>query len=268
MNQLLNTIKQIVQSQTTLPFAVYSSVYEQRLLNVPIVKPVLVVVLQGHKMLGRQETVTCRGQHFVFLSDSPALDMRNIPQDNGYFALLIEFEYDDFIGLPPSTAAKPAHLMGPLDNCLQQCLLQFVQSAAWAPAAIWSLRKKEILQLFYLQGYTQVSALLGQPKISHQIHEIFCQQQFEPISVPTLCAQLAMSESTLRRRLHAEGVTLQQIKDRARFGLGLHLLQTTTDPISLIAEKCGYISQSRFTARFKQQFGLTPSALRKTRMAD
>ena len=77
-----------------------------------------------------------------------------------------------------------------------------------------------------------------------------------------------MSESTLRRKLKAEGTSLQEIKDQSRLGLGLHLLQTTQDPITLIAEKCGYQSQSRFTNRFKGRFGLTPSELRKTKMED
>jgi AraC-like DNA-binding protein len=53
-----------------------------------------------------------------------------------------------------------------------------------------------------------------------------------------------------------------------KLGLGLHLLQTTLHSIVLIAEKCGYQSQSRFTDRFKGRFGLTPSELRKTKMVD
>lgn len=61
---------------------------------------------------------------------------------------------------------------------------------------------------------------------------------------------------------------MQEIKDQARLGLGLHLLQTTHYSIVLIAEKCGYKSQSRFTDRFKERFGLTLSELQKTKMED
>jgi AraC-like DNA-binding protein len=35
-----------------------------------------------------------------------------------------------------------------------------------------------------------------------------------------------------------------------------------------VAERCGYQSQSRFTDKFKQFFGVTPTELRKTRMRD
>jgi AraC-like DNA-binding protein len=77
-----------------------------------------------------------------------------------------------------------------------------------------------------------------------------------------------MSQSTLRRKLQVEGSSLQAIKDRVKLGYGLHLLQTTMEPVGIIAEKCGYYSQSRFTDRFKQLFGLTPTELRKTRVID
>ena len=79
------------------------------------------------------------------------------------------------------------------------------------------------------------------------------------------CQSLAMSESTLRRKLKNEGTGLQQIKDQVTLGLGLHLLQTTEQSIGLIAETVGYQSQSRFADKFKARFSLTPSELRKTR---
>jgi AraC-like DNA-binding protein len=72
----------------------------------------------------------------------------------------------------------------------------------------------------------------------------------------------------LRRKLKLEGTSVQDIKDQARLGLALHLLQTSSNSIGMIADKCGYQSQSRFTERFKKRFGLTPSELRKTKMTD
>ena len=72
----------------------------------------------------------------------------------------------------------------------------------------------------------------------------------------------------IRRKLKQEGTSIQDIKDQVKLGAGLHLLQTTLEPIGLIAQICGYHSQSRFTDRFKARFGLTPSQLRKTKMTD
>ena len=71
----------------------------------------------------------------------------------------------------------------------------------------------------------------------------------------------------LAAQLQAEGASVQDIKDQTKLGYGLHLLQTSADSIGAIAELCGYQSQSqsRFSERFKQRFGLTPTELRKTK---
>ena len=111
-------------------------------------------------------------------------------------------------------------------------------------------------------------SMIGKPEVSHQIHELYQVSEFDKLTNKYICQQLAMSESTLRRKLKLEGTNIQAIKDRAKLGLGLHLLQTTLYPIGIIADKCGYHSQSRFTDRFKSHFGLTPSELRKTKMTD
>ena len=44
MVNLLSTIKDTINEKHALPFSVYSSIKEQHLFNVPIVKPLLIVV--------------------------------------------------------------------------------------------------------------------------------------------------------------------------------------------------------------------------------
>jgi AraC-like DNA-binding protein len=266
MDNLLKSIKNITSECGELPFSVYRSVHEQRLLNVPIVKPLLIVVISGDKVLGKNNDITCNSGQFIFLSDSPSVNMRNIPKDNEYFALLIEFNYEDFEGIPSSDVKKPDYFIGKTTLVLKKCLQQFVESADWAPEKILSIRKKEILMLLYHLGYTEVVSMMGKQKISHRLHDLFHEKNLRDVTMGYICEHLAMSESTLRRKLMSEGTSVQDIKDRARLGLGLHLLQTTDESIGLIAEKSGYHSQSRFTDRFKTHFGLTPSELRKTKV--
>ena len=117
-------------------------------------------------------------------------------------------------------------------------------------------------------GHEEVLTLLGNLQIKDQLQEMFIKQGFHDLTIENICEQLAMSESTLRRKLKLEGTSVQEIKDQARLGLALHLLQTSPDSIGAIADKCGYLSQSRFTERFKRRFGLTPTELRKTKMTD
>lgn len=268
MTNLINVIKAINTEDRSLPFAVYSSIKEQHLLNVPIVKPLFIAVLDGDKQLGKEGEIVCRAGDFIFLSDSPAINMRNIPKEKEYFALLIEFEYDDFIGIGPNTLSEQSFSVGEISIALEKCLQQFVEWSLFSPQAMWSLRRKEMLQLLYHLGYKDILSMALPHKLGQKIHAILSESPSVDIALSIICQQVAMSESTLRRRLIAEGTTIQEIKDQVKLGLGLHLLQTTSHSIVYIAEQCGYQSQSRFTSRFKGRFGLTPSALRKTKVTD
>jgi AraC-like DNA-binding protein len=268
MENLLSTIKNTLNEKRELPFSVYTSFKKQNILNVPIVKPLLIIVLNGDKELGKNHELVCHAGDFIFLSNSPAINMRNIPKDMEYFALLIEFDYKDFEGIQVSASNKQDYCIGKVTPSLEQCLNQFVESSLWAPPQLWPIRKREILSLLCHMGHKKILSMVGNPKIGHRLSEMFSETHFQQLSIEHICDYLAMSESTLRRKLKAEGTSLQEIKDQSRLGLGLHLLQTTQDPITLIAEKCGYQSQSRFTNRFKGRFGLTPSELRKTKMED
>ena len=266
MEKLIDTVENIISGNKELPFSTYSSIKEQKLLNVPIVKPLLIVVLEGKKYLGKNNDIVCHAGDFIFLSDSPAIDMRNIPKEKSYFALLIEFSPQDFSGLNNSTFNGKYYSIGKTTLMLEKCLQQFVESTLWAPKELWSSRKREILELLCHIGHKDILSMLGSHKIGYKLHEIFCGNNFEDMTVNDICNHLAMSESTLRRRLKSEGTSIQEVKDRARLGQGLHLLQTSNYSVGLIAEMCGYQSQSRFSERFKARFGLTPSELKKTKM--
>jgi AraC-like DNA-binding protein len=79
-----------------------------------------------------------------------------------------------------------------------------------------------------------------------------------------VCRLLAVSESTLRRNLRQENASFQVVLDEVRLSHGLLQVQMTQLPIGRIAVNCGYQSASRFSARFRQRFQVTPSQLRKT----
>jgi len=274
MLNLINTIKGAVTPDALLPFSVYSSIKEQHLLNVPVVKPLFIAVLDGDKALGKDGQIVCHAGDFIFLSDSPAINMRNIPKEKEYFALLIEFELADFAGIETENSVNMHETkevndnftVGEISTELEKCLQQFVEWSLYAPSAMWSLRKKELLQLLCHMGHSEILAMAAPHKLGQKIHTLLSKQPSEEVPLTMLCQNLAMSESTLRRKLAAEGTTVQAIKDQVKLGLGLHLLQTTNHAIAFIAEQCGYQSQSRFSSRFKGRFGLTPSDLRKTKV--
>ena len=57
----------------------YKSRLQQDLSNIPILKPLLVVVLNGCKIVGNETKVACNVGNFVFFTDVQTMNMRNIP---------------------------------------------------------------------------------------------------------------------------------------------------------------------------------------------
>lgn len=268
MQALIDIAREAVSENRLLPFSVYCSVKEQRMLNVPIIKPLLIVVLAGNKELGFDKTLNCPSGSFVFLSNAPTVAMRNIPTGAEYFALLIEFDYADFACLEYRENHTHLYLQGNVEPRLELTLKQFIEWSRVSPPELWYIRRQEILQILVSLGFDAVQTFMQPPTLSHKVHTLISADLANDLDASHVSSMLAMSESTLRRKLNAEGDSFQQIKDRAKLGHGLHLVQTSSHSISYIAALCGYTSQSRFTDKFKQLFNITPSELRKTKMSE
>ena len=268
MDKLIKLAKYTLEERKKLPFSVYSCTKEQNIFNVPILKPTLIYVLSGIKELGEVHKIICSSGDFIFLANSPTIDMRNIPRNHEYFALLIEFEYQDFSFCNEKSIKIESYIKGRISPILEKTLQQFIEWSIFAPEELWSHRRQEMLQIIDHLGYKGVCSLIKNMSISNKLHQIVRNNMSSKLDNHFLCEQLAMSESTLRRRLKLEGTSIQKIKNQVKLGHALHLIQSTIEPIGYIAEQCGYQSQSRFTEKFKELFGLTPMKLRKTRMHD
>lgn len=268
MNNVINIAKNAIQYKNQLPFSVYSSYKEQKINNVPILKPLLIFILNGTKQLGNTDLVECQSGSFVFLSNSPRIDMRNIPIQEEYFAVLIDFDHDDFSELPKNSLPSKKYFQGEINDLLTSTLSQYIEFCSFAPLHVMKRRKREILEIIYYSGYSDVCNIIKSMNVSEKVQSMILEDVAFDWSVELIASNLFMSTSTLRRKLKSEGNTLQDIKNRARLGYGLHLLQTTQLQIGYIAERCGYQSQSRFTDQFKLLFGMTPREIRKTKMID
>ncbi len=268
MNSLIASATKATSIDSPLPFSVISCLSEQHILNVAISKPLLICVLSGQKELGDEKAIFRPGE-FLFLSNTPKVDMRNISnQGSSYFALLIEFEYADFDVFDIRSEQKPCdYFSGFLSPLLADTLQQLVDWAPNVPKVLWENRRKELLSLIYHMGFKQVSSIIEPPSLTYRIEKLIGENLQSDFRAQDVASHLAMSESNVRRKLSSEKTSFQLIKDRVKLGVGLHLVQTTTTSISLIAEQCGYHSQSRFTDKFKTQFGLTPTELRKTQVS-
>lgn len=85
----------------------------------------------------------------------------------------------------------------------------------------------------------------------------------QDIKVVHMARACALSESHFRKVFaQLTGVTPLEYLNRYRVKRAMHLLQTTTAPISRIAEECGYPTVTTFNRNFQRYSGISPSQWR------
>ena len=72
-----------------------------------------------------------------------------------------------------------------------------------------------------------------------------------------------LTEQTLRRYLHKEGYSFQQLKDDTRRDMAMFFIDRKEQSIEDIAFRLGFSEASTFIRAFKKWTGLTPLAYRK-----
>jgi AraC-like DNA-binding protein len=85
-----------------------------------------------------------------------------------------------------------------------------------------------------------------------------------PWTVEKLCAQAGISKTVLTEKFtKMMGCTPGEYLTRWRMQTAAKLLTESALPLPVIAERCGYLSLSAFTQRFKQSLGMSPGAYRR-----
>lgn len=128
-----------------------------------------------------------------------------------------------------------------------------------ASARLQWLRQAELLELLALAGVRFATTPLSLPE---QLWQHLSTDPAQPWTLAQAAAHFACSPSTLRRKLAAGGSAFSDILREVRLERGLGLLQTTQQPIGLIAHEVGFASASRFASAFKARYGFVPSVLR------
>jgi AraC-like DNA-binding protein len=78
------------------------------------------------------------------------------------------------------------------------------------------------------------------------------------VSVDAIGSKLGLSRQTLFRRLKAEGVTFEQIRDELRHKLALHYLSANKASVNETARLVGYSDPAAFSRAFKRWTGHCP----------
>ena len=84
----------------------------------------------------------------------------------------------------------------------------------------------------------------------------------EPAAGPAVARRFAMHERTLRRRLRAEGLSLRELTNRARFELAGQLLRETRLPVSEISASLQYADSNAFSRAFRAWAKCSPTVWR------
>lgn len=86
----------------------------------------------------------------------------------------------------------------------------------------------------------------------------------ENFGLPDLCRKAALSRSQLFRKLKAmTGKSTTHFIRSIRLARGKELLETTDLTVSEVVQKVGFNNLTYFSTMFKEEFGISPSELRK-----
>lgn len=84
-----------------------------------------------------------------------------------------------------------------------------------------------------------------------------------PPTLPQLAALLNTSERTLRRRLHDQDTSYQQLLDGVRKEQALAMLRDSRAPISVVTQNLGFSDSRNFRRAIQRWTGVAPTTIRK-----
>ncbi|WP_336953218.1 helix-turn-helix transcriptional regulator [Sphingobium aromaticivastans] len=103
-------------------------------------------------------------------------------------------------------------------------------------------------------------------RVLHLFDEAIIRREPLPV-VDDLAQTLRCSPASLRRRLHEEGASVRQLKDRCRLHWALEMLRQPGLAIADIAARLSFSDETAFRRAFRQWTGQRPSAFRNSQAA-
>lgn len=242
--------------------ATYRSVRDQTLHNVLVYAPTIIWIQSGMKQLyWRDQNLVFDHSQWLIIPANQYLSFINIPAQQGFFSKALtlieppprdwlEFKNDGVQSKQPKIVPSSALKYG------------FEQLFQMENHALDSEAQKHLLLSFYAQLKAENKLHLLFPSHADSLQEklsvLISATPGESHNVESAAASLNMSRATLIRKLSAEDTSFRKILTEVRMGYALSLMQEGKALLD-VSLACGYQSQARFSARFKQQFKVTPS---------
>ncbi|MCR6554607.1 helix-turn-helix transcriptional regulator [Aeromonas sp. CPF2-S1] len=238
----------------------YFGIRQQPLHRVLIYAPTLIWVTQGSKQLWwRERRLSFDRERWLLIPAGHQLTFVNQPEQGKFRSHAIT------LLTPPPVEWLGAAQAGPLREprltispALAFC---FELVSTMAERGLSEATQAELLRSFYAELRAANALGLLFPASTMTLAERLARYlAVEPGIDHTLEAvapHFSMSRASMVRKLAAEGRSFRQLLAQVRMSHALNLLQQGLAPLET-ALACGYDSPSRFAARFKQEFGLTP----------
>ncbi|MBB6522599.1 AraC family transcriptional regulator [Pseudoteredinibacter isoporae] len=123
-------------------------------------------------------------------------------------------------------------------------------------------------EALYRQQCDELSSQLGDKSLtSARVQQILLRNRGEYLSAPEVAVQLNMSESSLRRKLRAEGSSFQQLLDNLRLHLAQQYLSKTRLSVAEVGRLIGFDDVANFRKAFIRWSGQAPSVWREKAMS-
>ena len=260
-------------SQSVIQIGHFNAVKPQTMRNVLLHAPTIIWVDKGYKQLWwHEQQLKIDDQHWLIAPANQYLTFINQPLQQSFhsraMSLLVpppmewlaESEHDQLHSSPQiNTTDKLRWCFNMLDEMRQQSLGYNTQ--------------KQLLMAFYSELKQQDALRLLFPSaidsLRDKMSRYLAMNPGADHKLDIVAAHFNMSRATLIRKLTAENCSFRDILAEIRMSYALGLMQQSQanphDHSQLsLALACGYQSESRFSARFKQQFGLTPKQYQHT----
>lgn len=237
----------------------YLGIRQQPLHRVLIYAPTIIWVQQGHKLLWWQERrLSFDKESWLLIPAGHQLTFINQPEQGKFSSQALTLLAPPPTQWLPATAAVIDEPRLTITPGLAFC---FELVCSMASRKLSAASQAELLRGFYAELQAENALHLLFPSIAMSLSERLARYLgVEPGADHTLegvAPHFSMSRASLVRKLAAEGRSFRQLLTQVRMSHALTLLQRAFSPLE-VALACGYDSPSRFAARFKQEFGLTP----------
>lgn len=264
-----DTVQKVQFQHKTLTAAEVRSNHLHRLHRVKLFSAAICHITQGSKVIIQEENrVVATPDELIIVPANTSLEIINQPVHGQFRSdllvlspdLLTEFKSQYIRDFP---AARPASVCAPLSHDLAfmwDNLLHAVRHDL--PEKLQKHQAMGLLLALLEEGVAGPLLIERRYSLTEQVRQIVMLSPAKNWSVQEIAGQLAIGESTLRRRLKDESQSYRLIVEEVRMSLALSQLQSTTLPIGEIASRCGYLSGSRFTARFREHYGCLPKTVR------